>query len=51
MSRILDRKFKYVPAAKTDIRKRFNKIAPGWNKRPTQPKSDTVVTLKKRKAA
>ncbi len=31
--RILDPRFKYVNAAATDIRKLFDRVQPGWNKK------------------
>ena len=47
---ILSPEFKYIPAHETDIAKRFDKIAPGWNKRPTEKKIEKRNVVKLRRS-
>ena len=51
MSRILDKSFVYTPSAATDIRKRFAKIDPHWNKKPSRKPVPQNVRQMKRKSA
>jgi hypothetical protein len=53
MSRILDKSFVYTSSAATDITRRFNRIAPGWNKKPkkAKPVASNVKPLIRVKAA
>jgi len=36
--RILDSRFKYINAAGTDIRKLFDRVQPGWNRKRAKVK-------------
>lgn len=33
----------YIPANRTNIRERFDRLSPGWNKKPVKPGTSTIV--------
>lgn len=45
---ILDRSFQYTPAVATDLRALFDRVQPGWNKRP-KPKKQAKVKIERKK--
>lgn len=48
MSKILSKDFVYIPSGSTDIRKRFAKIDPNWNRKPkAKPMPANVRPLRK----